>query len=48
MRMTHVETGVMFRVLGNRGDTITSLHPMSGQIVEAPRHLYLPIRDGKI
>jgi hypothetical protein len=41
VRMMNRQTGVMVKVVENRGNTLLIVHPVTGAVVEAPAHLYL-------
>ena len=41
MRMMHVQTGAMVKVVGLRGEKIVIVHPGNGKVVEGPRNLYI-------
>jgi hypothetical protein len=41
VRMMNRQTGVMVKVVENRGNTLLIVHPVSGAVVEAPANLYL-------
>jgi len=39
--MMNRQTGVMVKVVENRGNTLLIVHPVTGAVVEAPANLYL-------
>jgi hypothetical protein len=41
MRMMHIQTGTLVKVVGLRGERIVIIHPATKRAVEAPRNLYI-------